>query len=144
ARDPRHPVGAEPSAPAGERSAGNALRRVPPRGDLGGLPPDCLLLRQPSGCRGAHHARQRRRRPPRARHAGPRARGCDVRRTMKYRPLGGTGMLVSEIVLGAATFGTLTPPENVDVIVGEALEAGINTFDTANVYGEGRSEQLLG
>jgi aryl-alcohol dehydrogenase-like predicted oxidoreductase len=53
-------------------------------------------------------------------------------------------MLVSELVLGAAAFGTLADAATTDAIVAEAMNAGINTFDTADIYGAGRSEELLG
>jgi len=74
---------------------------------------------------------------------------------MKYKQLGRTGLFVSEICLGAMTFGgsdnagmwkaigALQQGE-VDGIVGRALEAGVNFFDTADVYSFGESEKLLG
>src|SRR5271163_3852003 len=71
---------------------------------------------------------------------------------MKYRPLGRTGLFVSEICFGAMTFGGKgfwavvgTHGETeADRLVGAALEAGVNFFDTADVYSEGESERLLG
>ncbi|MEU6521057.1 aldo/keto reductase [Streptomyces sp. NPDC046978] len=73
---------------------------------------------------------------------------------MKYRLLGRTGVWVSEISLGAMTFGGKEHPvyrthgalgqEEVDRIVGTALDAGINFIDTADVYADGESEELLG
>jgi aryl-alcohol dehydrogenase-like predicted oxidoreductase len=74
---------------------------------------------------------------------------------MKYNQLGRSGLFVSEICLGTMTFGgsenagiwkaigTLQQGE-VDGIVGRALEAGVNFFDTADVYSFGESEKLLG
>ncbi len=71
---------------------------------------------------------------------------------MKYKPLGRSGLFVSEICLGTMTFGgagfwkvvgTLGERE-VDRVVGAALDAGVNFLDTANVYSEGESETLLG
>jgi aryl-alcohol dehydrogenase-like predicted oxidoreductase len=73
---------------------------------------------------------------------------------MKYNQLGRTGLFVSEICLGTMTFGgseagiwkaigALQQGE-VDGIVGRALEAGVNFFDTADVYSYGESEKLLG
>jgi aryl-alcohol dehydrogenase-like predicted oxidoreductase len=74
---------------------------------------------------------------------------------MKYNQLGRTGLFVSEICLGTMTFGgsesagiwkaigALQQGE-VDAIVGRALEAGVNFFDTADVYSFGESEKLLG
>ena len=72
---------------------------------------------------------------------------------MKYRVLGDTGVFVSELCLGAMTFGgrgqmweTIggLDQAEVDVIVGRSLDAGINFIDTANVYSTGESETLLG
>src|SRR6201995_35694 len=77
------------------------------------------------------------------------------RRRMKYNQLGRSGLFVSEICLGTMTFGgseaagmwkTIGALEQgeVDGIVGRALEAGVNFFDTADVYSFGESEKLLG
>ncbi|GII55807.1 aldo/keto reductase [Planotetraspora thailandica] len=73
---------------------------------------------------------------------------------MKYRLLGRTGALVSEICLGAMTFGGADNDvyrmlgalgqSEVDRIVGTALDAGVNFVDTADVYSDGESETLLG
>ncbi|MCB0162727.1 MAG: aldo/keto reductase [Anaerolineae bacterium] len=71
---------------------------------------------------------------------------------MKYKQLGNTGLLVSELCFGAMTFGgrgfwEVIGQQGQDVannLVAQALEAGINFFDTANVYSEGQSEQILG
>ncbi len=71
---------------------------------------------------------------------------------MKMRFLGSTGLKVSALCLGTMTFGGrgywqaiggLEQPE-ADKLVGMALDGGINFFDTADVYSEGRSEELLG
>ena len=72
---------------------------------------------------------------------------------MKYRQLADTGVFVSELCLGAMTFGGrggmweviagLDQP-GVDAIVRRSLDAGINFIDTANVYAMGESETLLG
>jgi aryl-alcohol dehydrogenase-like predicted oxidoreductase len=74
---------------------------------------------------------------------------------MKYNQLGRTGLFVSEICLGAMTFGggvdggfwkaigALDQPE-VDAIVGRAVAAGVNFIDTADVYHFGQSERLVG
>ncbi len=71
---------------------------------------------------------------------------------MKYNTLGKTGVLVSELCLGAMTFGGKgyweaignLPEEEVTLLVKTALENGINFIDTANAYSEGLSEILLG
>jgi len=72
---------------------------------------------------------------------------------MKYRALADTGVFVSELCLGAMTFGGkgqiwetiggLSQAE-VDALVGRALDAGINFVDTANVYATGESETMTG
>jgi aryl-alcohol dehydrogenase-like predicted oxidoreductase len=71
---------------------------------------------------------------------------------MKYRALGRTGLFVSEICLGTMTFGgrgfwqTIGQLDQAEAtaLVRAALEAGVNFFDTADVYSEGESERLLG
>ncbi|MFO0664748.1 MAG: aldo/keto reductase [Polyangiaceae bacterium] len=71
---------------------------------------------------------------------------------MKTRPLGRSGLYVSELCLGTMTFGgkgfwkvvgTLGESA-VDKILGRAIDSGINFIDTANIYSEGESESLLG
>ena len=54
---------------------------------------------------------------------------------MKYSALGPTGVRVSRICLGTATFGVAPSPTDADGVVGAALDLGINFFDTADVYG---------
>jgi aryl-alcohol dehydrogenase-like predicted oxidoreductase len=63
---------------------------------------------------------------------------------MKYRTLGRTGVQVSSLCLGTANFGDPTPEETAREIMQAALDAGINTFDTANNYNRGESEQIIG
>lgn len=71
---------------------------------------------------------------------------------MRMKPLGRSGLFVSEICLGTMTFGGAghwkaigeLGEREVDAIVGGALDAGVNFIDTANVYSEGASETLLG
>ena len=71
---------------------------------------------------------------------------------MRYKPLGGTGLLVSEICLGTMTFGGRgfwtaigTLDQGIaDSIVARALDAGVNFIDTADVYSEGLSEEITG
>jgi len=65
---------------------------------------------------------------------------------MQYRPLGRTGFNVSTISFGAwAIGGTWGPVDDADSMAAlhAALDAGVNFFDTADVYGDGRSERLL-
>lgn len=71
---------------------------------------------------------------------------------MEYVRLGSTGMKVSRICLGCMGFGDATRwihkwvlnEENSRTIIKDALELGINFFDTANVYSIGTSEEFLG
>jgi len=63
---------------------------------------------------------------------------------MEYRRMGRTGLKVSEICLGTMTFGHGTDQAEATRIVDLALAAGVNFFDTANAYGGGQSEVLLG
>lgn len=71
---------------------------------------------------------------------------------MKYNLLGNTGLYVSELCLGTMTFGgrgmwtaigTL-PQDQVNSLVKQSVDGGINFIDTANVYSEGLSEQMTG
>lgn len=63
---------------------------------------------------------------------------------MNYKRLGRTGLKVSELCFGCMTLGD-EADENLSIrMVERCLEAGINFFDTANVYAEGRSETILG
>jgi aryl-alcohol dehydrogenase-like predicted oxidoreductase len=64
---------------------------------------------------------------------------------MEYRQLGSSGVRVSVIGLGTNRFGSKEVGQtDVDQIIDQALDLGINFFDTANVYTEGRSEETLG
>jgi aryl-alcohol dehydrogenase-like predicted oxidoreductase len=67
---------------------------------------------------------------------------------MKYTQLGRTGLKVSRIVLGTMNFGPQTDEAESHTIMSAALGAGINFFDTANVYGwgenKGRTEEIIG
>lgn len=67
---------------------------------------------------------------------------------MKYTQLGRTGLKVSRLVLGTMNFGPQTDEADSHVIMDTALGAGINFFDTANVYGwgenKGRTEEIIG
>ena len=65
---------------------------------------------------------------------------------MQYRELGRTGWKVSAISFGAwaigGTWGTVSDDESIAAL-NHALDNGVNFFDTADVYGDGRSERLL-
>ena len=67
---------------------------------------------------------------------------------MDYRNLGRTGLRVSPLCLGTMNFGPQTSEADSHTVMDAAHEAGINFFDTANVYGwkkgEGVTEQILG
>ncbi len=67
---------------------------------------------------------------------------------MKYTQLGRTGLKVSRLVLGTMNFGPQTSEADSHAIMDAALDAGINFFDTANVYGwgenKGRTEEIIG
>ena len=64
---------------------------------------------------------------------------------MDYRTLGDSGLRVSEICLGTwTTFGGSLGDDAAIALVNEAFDVGINFFDTANVYSQGRSEEVLG
>lgn len=71
---------------------------------------------------------------------------------MKYVKLGNTGLDVSKLCLGGMSFGDpkkwihswVMNEEESRVIIKKALDLGINFFDTANVYGLGASEEILG
>ncbi len=63
---------------------------------------------------------------------------------MDYRALGRTGVMVSELCLGCMNFGGVTPETDSFDIMDRAIDAGINFFDTANVYGRGASETAVG
>lgn len=71
---------------------------------------------------------------------------------MKYNFLGNTGVLVSELCFGTMTFGGdgyfevigKVQQDEGTALVKMALDAGINFFDTANVYSYGKSEEILG
>jgi aryl-alcohol dehydrogenase-like predicted oxidoreductase len=67
---------------------------------------------------------------------------------MEYTTLGRTGLKVSRLCLGTMNFGPQTTEQDSHAIMDEALEIGLNFFDTANVYGwrrgEGWTEQIIG
>jgi aryl-alcohol dehydrogenase-like predicted oxidoreductase len=74
---------------------------------------------------------------------------------MQYARLGDTGLLVSRLAFGAMTFGEAAAGSGfaaiykvdqagADRLVGRALDAGVNFFNTADAYADGRSEEMLG
>jgi len=73
---------------------------------------------------------------------------------MRYRELGRTGLLVSELCLGTNTFGGGGQPgwqplggldqPTVNALIARAIESGVNFIDTANIYGAGESEEAVG
>ncbi|MEW2520103.1 aldo/keto reductase [Actinacidiphila alni] len=67
---------------------------------------------------------------------------------MEYTQLGRTGLKVSRLVLGTMNFGPQTDEADSHAIMDAALAAGVNYFDTANVYGwgenKGRTEEIIG
>lgn len=63
---------------------------------------------------------------------------------MNYRYMGRTGLRVSELCLGAMTFGRESSIEESMAMLNRFAEAGGNFIDTANVYGQGTSEEIVG
>lgn len=65
---------------------------------------------------------------------------------MQYRTLGRTGVQVSTLSLGAMNFGAIgrTTQDEATAIVDAALEGGINLIDTADMYSQGQSEEMVG
>jgi aryl-alcohol dehydrogenase-like predicted oxidoreductase len=71
---------------------------------------------------------------------------------MQYKNLGNTGLKVSELCLGCMTFGVpergdhpwTLPEEQSRPLIRQAVDAGINYFDTANSYSDGTSEEIVG
>ena len=71
---------------------------------------------------------------------------------MEYRRVGTSGLVVSELSLGTATFAGVgdffgawgdTDVKQARALVDLSLEAGINLFDSADVYSDGASEEVL-
>ena len=71
---------------------------------------------------------------------------------MNYKNLGNTGLKVSELCLGCMTYGVpergdhpwTLPEEQGRPLIRQAVDAGINYFDTANTYSDGTSEEIVG
>jgi aryl-alcohol dehydrogenase-like predicted oxidoreductase len=63
---------------------------------------------------------------------------------MPHRRLGRSGLAVSRLALGTMMFGGRTDEAEAGRIIAAAAEAGVNFIDTADVYAEGRSEEIIG
>lgn len=63
---------------------------------------------------------------------------------MEYVVLGNTGLRISRLAFGNMTFGSQVDLTEGRKIVRRCLDAGVNLFDTADVYNQGRSEEMLG
>ena len=77
---------------------------------------------------------------------GPRraqSRGATFR-PMRYPYLGRSALRVSRLGLGCFNFGAVTDEPTAFAIMDRALEAGINLFDTADIYANSESESIIG
>ncbi|MBM6402324.1 aldo/keto reductase [Phycicoccus sonneratiae] len=63
---------------------------------------------------------------------------------MRHRPLGDSGLMVSVVGVGCNAFGSRIDADQTRAVVDAAIDAGITLFDTADSYGDGASEELLG
>lgn len=63
---------------------------------------------------------------------------------MKYRKLGRTGLIVSEICLGTMTFSNQIDEAESTQLIRRAIDAGINFIDTADMYVDGMTEEVVG
>jgi len=63
---------------------------------------------------------------------------------MTYRPLGDTGLMVSAVGIGCNAFGQRVDQSGVSAILDAAQDVGVTLLDTADIYGRGASEELLG
>jgi len=63
---------------------------------------------------------------------------------VEYRPLGRTGVKVSQICLGTMMFGGRADKKESLRIIDHALDQGVNFVDTANVYAANESERIVG
>jgi aryl-alcohol dehydrogenase-like predicted oxidoreductase len=64
--------------------------------------------------------------------------------SVSHGPLGRSGLVVSRLGIGCNAFGTRIDADQVRAVVDAALDEGVSFFDTADVYGLGTSEELLG
>ncbi|TAK70035.1 MAG: aldo/keto reductase [Actinomycetota bacterium] len=63
---------------------------------------------------------------------------------MRYRTLGDSGLLVSVVGLGCNNFGARVGLEGTRAVLDAAIDVGVTLLDTADIYGQGASEELLG
>ncbi|MBM3513917.1 MAG: aldo/keto reductase [Alphaproteobacteria bacterium] len=63
---------------------------------------------------------------------------------MEFRPLGKSGLRVSAVGLGCNNFGMRIDAAQTQIVVNAAIDLGITLFDTADIYGNGQSEEFLG
>ncbi|KRC91928.1 aldo/keto reductase [Terrabacter sp. Root85] len=63
---------------------------------------------------------------------------------MTYRQLGDSGLTVSTVGIGCNNFGRRLDQDGTNAVVRQALDSGITLFDTADIYGQGASEEMLG
>ena len=63
---------------------------------------------------------------------------------MQYRTLGSSGLKVSVVGLGANNFGGRTDEARSIEVIQRALDIGVTTIDTADVYSQGQSEEIIG
>jgi aryl-alcohol dehydrogenase-like predicted oxidoreductase len=74
-----------------------------------------------------------------------RSKAFDPReKSMQYRNMGRSGLKVSALSMGTLSFGDAHGVDEARRMVDVCLDGGINMFDTANMYNEGRSEEILG
>src|SRR3954452_15942853 len=66
------------------------------------------------------------------------------RGAVMLRPFGRTGVDIAPVVLGAMNFGDPIPPDDASAMIDRALARGITMIDTADVYGNGASERIVG
>ena len=63
---------------------------------------------------------------------------------MEYKYLGNTGVQVSQLCMGTMTFGNEADKDESAAMFKRCRDAGINFFDCANVYSQGKAEEILG
>ena len=63
---------------------------------------------------------------------------------MNYKLFGRTGIYISPLILGCMMFGQKTNYKDSAAIIDKSIDLGINFLDTANVYGNGASEEFVG